>query len=399
MADHGNHLDLDVFGGIAGDMFIAAALDAVPDLLEELQSVAAQIGPGVSLNQEKVKDHGLTGSHVTLTLPGKDRGPRHYGDYLATLIKSAPDRQVAERAADIIERLGKAEATVHGVPLERVHFHEISDWDSIADILLSAVFLERLHITSASVGPIPKGSGTVITEHGPLPIPAPATMRLLTGMTITDDGVAGERVTPTGAAILAHLAPTPRLPSSCVLNSSGYGFGTKRFKEIPNMLRFNYYESQRSATSDQVGVISFHVDDQTAEDLAVGLENIRDTSGVLDVLQWSAAGKKGRIATKIEVICHPGELEKVADRCFLETTTIGLRWRIESRRLLDRDLSGVRVGDAEFQTKTTSRPNGSHSVKPEMDELKRVEGHFEREKLRAQIVSTRAQSHKDIKPK
>lgn len=379
------HLHLDPVGGIAGDMFVAAMLDAAPDLLPEARALAAGIGPGVALELSTTSDHGLSGRQLHLALPGKERGPRHYGDYLAVLRDTAPDAAVAGRACDILRRLGEAEARAHGVPLERVHFHEISDWDSIADILLAAWLLERLHIRTASTGAVPTGSGRVETEHGIMPVPTPATAHLLAGLRVHDDGVPGERVTPTGAAILAHLEPAAKLPEATLLQATGYGFGTRRYPQLANMLRVTLHQGSVSAGRDRIGVVTFQIDDQTAEDLAIGLDRLRARPDVVEVLQFPAFGKKGRMVARVEVLCDAAALESVAEACFLETATIGLRLRTEARRLLERDTGLTRLEGHDLRIKRVRRPDGTGSVKPESDDLAPVATHHARTRLRARV--------------
>nr|WP_283094814.1 LarC family nickel insertion protein [Loktanella sp. SALINAS62] len=377
-----SHLHLDALGGIAGDMFIAAALDAAPFLLDEAQHLASAISPDISIGLEDAKDHGLTGKRLTLTLPGQKRGPRHYPDYQALYLGAPTDAAVIDRACDILRRLAVAEAKIHGVALDQVHFHEISDWDSIVDILLSALIIERLNVRSASAGALPLGSGTVRTEHGPLPVPAPATLEILKGARFHDDSVSGERITPTGAAIFSHLCPTESPPGQVTLKAIGYGFGTKTFEKMANTLRLSLYLPAGPAVRDTVGAIVFHVDDQTPEDLAIGLTNIRAQPGVLDVQQMPSFGKKNRMASRIEVLCDPATVETVARYCFLETTTIGLRYGMESRIILPRETGLAVADDANVCTKRSTRPDGSTSTKSEMDDVARAGNERERQALR-----------------
>lgn len=365
------HLRVDALGGVAGDMFLAALLDARPELRDEAAALAAAIGPSLTLTVEKARNGGLHGLRVRFDCPGEPRGhvpankPRHYHDYADALRRAAPDPAVATRATDILRRLGEAEAKVHGVELDAVHFHEVADWDSVADVLLVAWTLERLGIDSASVSPLPLGSGRVMTQHGPMPIPAPATAELLREMPVTDDGIAGERITPTGAAILAHLSPTTSLPfGPHRLVSAGYGLGHRSLDGIANVLRLSLYSAE-AAPGDMVGILDLAVDDQTPEDLAVGLDRLRNAAGVLDVLQLPAFGKKGRMTTRIEVLCRPDALEPVARLCLSETTSLGVRMRLERRLTLSREAdeaAGVRI-------KRATRPDGSVSVKAEMDDI------------------------------
>jgi uncharacterized protein (TIGR00299 family) protein len=364
-------------------MVVAALLDAAPELLPEAQALAGRIGPGVGIEPVEQRDHGMRGTHLSVTLPESRRGPRHYGDYQSLLADLAPDAGVAARAKDILRRLGEAEARVHGVTLAQVHFHEISDWDSIADVLLAALCLERLGITSASTAPLPLGGGRVQTEHGQMPVPAPATLLLMQGLPVIDDGIAGERVTPTGAAIMAHLQPAPALPSGPMrLDRVGHGLGTRRMEDVSNLLRVGLWQAETAQDRDIVGVISFHIDDQTGEDLAVGLANLRGHEDVLDVLQLPAFGKKGRMTSRIEVICRREAMEAVADACFSETTTIGLRLREERRMLLPRQAATAQIDGRGIGTKTRQLPGGASMTKAEMDDLAPAGDHAARQSLR-----------------
>lgn len=377
------HLHLDPLGGIAGDMVVAALLDAAPELLPEAQALAARIGPGVGIEPVEQRDHGMRGKHLAVTLPETRRGPRHYGEYQALLAELAPDAGVARRAEDILRRLGEAEAMVHGVTLAQVHFHEIADWDSIADVLLAALCLERLGIVSASTSPLPMGGGRVQTEHGQMPVPAPATLLLMQGFPVIDDGVAGERVTPTGAAILAHLRPTPALPATAMqLQRVGHGLGTRRMEGVSNLLRAGLWRAEATPDRDVVGVISFHIDDQTGEDLAVALANLRAREDVLDLLQIPAFGKKGRMMSRIEVICRREAAETVAKACFAETTTIGLRLREERRMLLPRQSDHREIDGRAIGIKTRQLPEGGRLTKAEMDDLAPSGDHAARQSLR-----------------
>jgi uncharacterized protein (TIGR00299 family) protein len=377
------HLHLDALGGLAGDMFVAALLDLAPELETRARDVAHRVHPGLDIARAPGTDSGIAGSRLTITLPSRTdkRAPRHYADYDELLRLAAPSPAVATRARDILRRLAEAEARVHGLPLPMVHFHEIADWDSIADILLSAWLIETLVIASASAAPLPTGSGRVTTQHGPMPVPAPATLELLKGVPVFDDGIAGERVTPTGAAILAHLAPSPRLPAHTVIAKAiGYGLGTRRMPGIANALRATLWQASEDRV-ESVGVIGFAVDDQTGEDLAVGLDRLRAAPGVLDVLQLPALGKKGRMAARIEIICRSEHLDRVAELCLLETTTIGVRLHYERRLVLPRRVAerhGLRI-------KSATRPDGSDTIKAEMDDVAPAGNHAERQKARRRL--------------
>ena len=195
-------------------------------------------------------------------------------------------------------------------------FHELGGWDSIADIVGAAALIASLPGATWSVSTLPLGRGRTKTAHGLLPVPSPAASRLLEGYEFVDDGLAGERVTPTGAAILKHVnatQSTQRVPRR--LLRSGYGFGTKVFRGISNVLRVLVFEDvPAEAGTDRVVLIAFEVDDQSPEDLAIALDHVRAQPAVLDVVQMPAFGKKGRMAAHIQVLAQPEGAEQVIRR-------------------------------------------------------------------------------------
>jgi hypothetical protein len=369
------HLHLDPLGGLAGDMFLAALLDAWPEHAEGTFAAmrAAGLPERWQTGLDRHDDGVLGGHRVVIEGPANDPGapPGHFREIRAGLCAAPLDPAVRERALAIFTALAEAEAAVHGVVLDEVHFHELADWDSIADVVGAAWLIETLAAKSWSVAPLPVGSGRIDSRHGPLPVPAPAAARLLEGFSVHDDGIPGERVTPTGAAILRHLAPAPHLPAGpWRLAGTGHGFGTKRLHGISNVLRVVAYQADAAGRSDErVAVIAFEVDDQSAEELAVGLEAIRATAGVLDVIQLPAFGKKGRLASQIQVLARPERLDAAIDRCFAETTTIGLRWRLEARAVLAREVVSVAAPDGEVEVKVVARPGGARTAKAEIDQV------------------------------
>lgn len=213
-------------------------------------------------------------------------------------------------------------------------------------------------------------------------------MLLLRGFELLDDGITGERVTPTGAAILAHLRPETRGMCGRV-DRVGHGLGNRDLDGIANVLRLCFGQTAPVAARDVVAEISFHVDDQSPEDLAIGLDHMRATPGVLDVLQMPVFGKKGRMTVRIDVMCERSALLDVVDKCFHETTTIGLRHRLTERVILNR-LQGK---DAEgLRWKSVDRPGGTQTRKIEADDLAAQDGHDTREALR----QSRAAAHEPL---
>ena len=292
--------------------------------------------------------------------------------------------------------LAEAEAQIHGCAVEDVQFHEIGAWDSIADIVSAACLIEASGAANWTVGVIPLGAGRVRTAHGLLPIPAPATALLLEGFPFVDDGVSGERVTPTGAAILRDIVQnTPRSNAPRRLTGSGVGFGARTLPGVSNCVRFLRFENVwENPVANDVLVIEFEVDDQSAEDLALALDRLRARRDVYDIVQTPVFGKKGRLAASIRLLGDPAGLDDIAAQCFEETATIGLRHRVENRIILPRESRITTVDQREVRLKVVKRPS-SVSVKVEADDLAATPGRLAREALRSKAVRDKAERDKE----
>ena len=323
-----------------------------------------------------------------------DHEHRRFADIREWLPVSGLTRPVADRADAIFTALAEAEAEVHGIAVADVTFHEVGAWDSIADVVCAAWLIDSLEPATWSCGPLPLGGGQVRTAHGVLPVPAPATALLLRGFPTRHDGVEGERVTPTGAAILRHLEPDfDRTGLEGRIAWIGHGFGTRRLPGMSNVLRALVLEPARGADAwreETIAMCSFEVDDQTAEDLAVGLDRLRTTDGVLDVVQAPAFGKKGRMVASVRVLARPAARERVIERCFAETTTLGVRWQTVHRAALEREsASADAAGGDTIRIKRARRPGGAVTVKAEMDDLADTDGgRSAREERRRKAEST-----------
>ena len=358
---------LDAVGGVAGDMFVAALLDTHPDEADGTLAAirAAGLPQSVDLRIVAHHDHILNGTRFDVALPVEDDGEEHthFRALRARLGAAELPGGTRDRAQDIFARLAVAEGAVHGVDPEEVMFHEVGAWDSIADIIGAAHLIDQRGDARWSISSLPAGAGRVNNAHGELPVPVPAVVKLLKGFTLHDDGRRGERITPTGAAILAHLNPEQdgvHPPER--LAESGIGFGTKVFPGISNVLRVLEFESVGALIAeDQVAVLRFEIDDQSPEDLAVGLDNLRAIDGVLDVVHMPVFGKKGRIAAQIQLLARPDAREAATAACFSETTTLGLRWEICRRAVLAREL--------EQGVKLVTRPSGVPTAKAEIDKV------------------------------
>lgn len=388
------HLHLDPVGGIAGDMFIAALLDAFPQLRAGLDAALAKVGlpPGSHCAVLAHSDGTLSGTRFDVRLPADSAhaaAGHHHAHVGLAAIRAAIagmglDAAVAARAGAIFTVLAEAEAAVHGVGVDQVEFHEVGALDSIADIVGAAWLIEALGPATWSVGALPLGSGRVRCAHGLLPVPAPAVVKLLKGYAFVDDGLPGERVTPTGAAILRQLACSAGIgPQPGRLSASGLGFGARTLPGLANVLRVLAFDPTQAPAADQVALLAFEVDDQTPEDLALGLERLRAGDGVLDVVQSPVYGKKGRIAAQVQVLARPQCLDATLAACFAETTTLGVRHQLIARSLLERSQKtiGSAAGTA-VRVKLARRPDGTLSAKAESEDLRAGGDRSGREALR-----------------
>lgn len=385
------HIHLDAVGGISGNMFIGALLDLKPALGARLPELLVQAGVAnlVTVQVDRHHDGVLGGTLVTMTpvvpmlhAQGARVGEhshRSWRDIKNLLHNGKLGETVKAHALGIFACLAEAEAKVHGKPVEQVEFHEVGAWDSIADIVCSAWLIAESGAQSWSVSSLPLGRGRVETAHGVLPVPAPAVTLLLQGFAFHDDGREGERVTPTGAAILKYLAASQAAPQRCrTLLHSGLGFGTYRFPGISNVLRALAFEEQassegegegESAGQDSISILSFEVDDQNPEDLALGLEQVREHPDVIDVLQYPVFGKKQRLGSSVRVLVRPEGEEEVRQLCFLQTTTLGIRHELSRRSVLPRWEENVTLEGRSYRVKLARRPDGQITAKAELDDL------------------------------
>ncbi|MCJ2057267.1 LarC family nickel insertion protein [Methylobacterium sp. J-048] len=413
------HIHLDALGGVAGDMFAAALLDAFPEHLEGVRASVRAVDPRIACAAPDHNDGILQGLRFAVSGPGAEAPPaphRHGGhpahhhhephphdhphshthdpaphghrpwsEIRAELARADLAPAVRAHALAIFGHLADAEARVHGIAVDAVAFHEVGAFDSIADIVAAAHLIAALDVRSWSVSALPLGSGRVRTQHGPLPVPAPATTLLLEGFSTLDDGIPGERVTPTGAAILRHLCGTEpgrgRPPGT--LGRSGIGFGTRVLPGLSNCLRALALDDAPASRSErgEVAVIAFEIDDQSGEDLAMGLDRLRAEPGVRDVVQMPVLGKKGRMMAHIQVLVQPESLEAAIAACFRETTTIGLRHHAVARAVLDREAVTVAPEGRPVRVKVVDRPGG-RTAKAEADDALNQASQADRARLR-----------------
>lgn len=371
----GLHLHLDPVGGAAGDMFIAAMLHARPDLTGRVLADVAAVLPA-EVGRPELTEHvasGIMSRQFRLVLAKGGINARHGADTtykaMRALLETAPlSDGTADAACAILHRIAEAEAQVHNIPIDRVHFHEIADWDALMDVTAAGSICAALDGATYSLAPLPLGGGLVDTAHGKLPVPAPATALILQGYDWHDDGIAGERVTPTGAAILAHVTDGShgtRPPGR--LTAVGSGAGTRVMKGLPNILRVTMFDTAESGMMhDQLVQLSCDIDDMTGEELGAATDTLRATAGVVDVLLLTAMGKKSRPMVRIDLLAQPDAAEAVAARMFDVTSTLGLRRSVVDRLILPRSIETTSDGT---RRKRTRRPAGHDTLKVESDDL------------------------------
>ena len=326
----------DCFSGAAGDMIVGALLDAGLDF-EALRADLARLPlDGVTVSAEAVRRGGMAGTKFHVAVDQTDQPARHLPDILGMIDAAALPDLAAANARAIFQRLAEAEAKVHGVAIEAVHFHEVGAADSIVDIVASAVGLARLGVGKVLCSPIPTGRGTARTAHGLLPVPAPATAELLGGAEIAPPvGQAdGELTTPTGAAVLTTLAESYGPMPPMAVEAVGYGAGTRDGGPLPNLLRV-VLGRVGDGQVDAVVELSANLDDCTGEVLGAAIEALL-SAGCLDAWAVPITMKKSRPAWMLSALCRPADAARAEEVFFAETTTLGVRRRTCDRRTLAR---------------------------------------------------------------
>jgi len=329
----------DTFCGASGDMIVGALLDAglsIDDLRSDLAKLALR---GYRISAGVVQKRGIAATKFDVKIDAHhshDHHHEHRGltDVVGIIGESSLSQDVKDKAVRIFERLAAAEAAVHGVPVEDVHFHEVGAVDAIVDIVGAVIGLERLGITKVISGPLRFGSGTVTCAHGVLPVPAPATARLAEGFPVEHTGVDGELTTPTGAAILTTLADSFGPPPPMKLKKTGHGAGTIEREERPNVLRV-LIGSEDDTDADVVAILEANIDDASGEIIAYASEQLL-AAGALDVFTTPIQMKKSRPGVLLSVIAKPEDRERMEGIIFRETTTLGIRRREELRTKLER---------------------------------------------------------------
>lgn len=364
---------LDPFSGISGDMTLGALLDVGLDP-EWLRALPGSLGlDGVGVRIADVKRAEIACKKVDFDIPPQPHG-RHLRHLQEIVSRSTAPAVVKERANRVFSLIAEQEATIHATTVERVHLHEVGAVDAILDVVGGVWGFELLGIERVYCGAIATGDGVVTAAHGTLPVPAPATLRLLEGHPVRPgpEG-AGELVTPTGAALVKVLSSGPP-PREYIPLRSGFGAGTKEFQGRANALRLIVAEhsfGDTASTIEDLVQLASDIDDMTPEYLAATAELLRE-AGALDVVLINTTMKRGRPGTRIEILARPTQADGLEDILLRETTTIGVRrWGVQ-RRALPRESRMIEVLGYPVAIKVVRLPDGSMRAKPEFSDVQRV---------------------------
>ena len=359
---------IDCHAGIAGDMLLAGLVDLGADpvyITTELQKLPLDT---FELNFKKQVKQGINALALTIDFT-EAHHHRKAADIYKLIEESTLPQCVKTRSTQIFTLIAQAEAKIHGMPIEEVHFHEVGAMDSIIDIIGCCLALEDLNIDSIYCSAIPTGHGRIHIAHGIYPVPAPATLEILTGVPLADFDVASELTTPTGAAIVksltTHFGPMPAITPTHI----AYGAGSKDF-DFPNVLRLVQFTAS-TAQQDVVQVLECQIDDMTGETLGDVLETVL-AKGALDVYYTPILMKKNRPAIALTVICELSNKTFFEDYLLLHTTTLGVRSSTVQRRVLEREFHTLSTQYGDITIKIAKLDSKIVKIKPEFHDMQRI---------------------------
>jgi uncharacterized protein (TIGR00299 family) protein len=365
----------DCFAGASGDMILGSLIDAgLP--ADQLKAELAKLHfSHYDLSAEKVHKKGMGATQASVTADADHQAHRHLSRIRAIIENSGLDPFVKQKSIEIFTRLARAEAKIHQTDIEHIHFHEVGATDAIIDIVGSVAGISLLGIERIFCSPLHVGTGTVKCAHGILPVPAPATLELVRGTPIYSSGIQGELLTPTGAAILTTVSegfgPLPPMTAERI----GYGAGTSD-REIPNLLRVIIGETDcphflKGFETEQVAVIETGIDDMNPQIYDYLIQKLL-AMGVMDAFLMPLQMKKNRPGTLITVICPPEMVGEVSNFLMRETTTIGVRWRTDSRIKAPRTVKEIQTCYGTVKVKIAGSPTDITNISPEYEDCKRI---------------------------
>jgi len=365
-------ISYDCFSGISGDMNLGAMIDLGVDktlLINELNKLNLK---GWELIVQKDQRHGITGTKVTVKQTRHEHAHRHLSDIEKIINDSSLDTATKELSKKIFMKIAVAEAKVHGISLDHVHFHEVGAVDSIIDVVGAAICYNALKVDGVHVSTIELGSGFVKCDHGKLPVPAPATAEIIKGLPVKKGGVDFEATTPTGAAILAALGTDFSAGLPLKIEKTAYGVGQKDSKDIPNLLRVFLGETITGSESGHDAIhIECNIDDMNPEFYEYISEKLFK-AGASDVFFTNIIMKKGRPGIVLNVICETESADILKNIIFTESTSLGIRTFPFRKDTLVRKFETVQTTLGEVRIKRSFFKEKEVSVKPEYDDCKKI---------------------------
>ena len=376
-------LYLDCFAGVSGDMFLGALLDlGVSE--DALRRELAKLNlPGYAISTRRIVKQNISATKFDVMteapVPLRSAAAAHhehrgYSEIAGMITRSKLSEAVKRRALSVFRRLGDAEAQIHGVTLEKIHFHELGAVDSIVDIVGACIALELLGVDEIQASPPPLGSGFVETAHGRFPVPAPATLELLKGVATQPSDVRAELTTPTGAALLAEFCTRFGTMPAMRIEKTGYGAGTRDLDKTPNVLRAVLGESTsvgRSDEMDTISVVETNIDDMNPQLFGDVMERLL-AAGALDVYMTSVQMKKNRPGTLVTLLCERNDVDHMAELLLTHTTSFGLRMYEAQRRKLSREIVKVVTKYGEIEVKLGRLGDMIVSRSPEFESCKQA---------------------------
>jgi uncharacterized protein (TIGR00299 family) protein len=365
----------DVFCGISGDMNLAAMLDLGVNfkyLKDELSKLELH---GYSITAEKAAKNGITGTQVNVILDSDSHEHEHhhthrtFKDIKKIINNSTLNDNIKNISITIFNHIAEAEGEVHGKPAEEVAFHEVGAIDSIVDIVGAAICIDSIKPDAVYSSPVELGGGFVTCAHGTLPVPAPATVHILSGVPVTQGKVDGETTTPTGAAILKTLSKDFTKTIPLTIKKTGYGIGHKDFS-IPNVLRVYIAETSKQL-SDTSQLLECNIDDMNPEYYDTIFEKLF-SAGAKDVFITPIIMKKSRPAVKLSVLCSADTSDKIKKLLFIETTTLGIRVSTIKKEMLERKHHTVDTKYGQVSVKCAYMDNKCIKAKFEYEDIKKI---------------------------
>lgn len=359
----------DCFSGVSGDMILGALIDAGldPDALKKALAGLRLSGYEISVN--KVVKNGIAATRFNVMVSGHQHG-RHLSDILDIINTSSLNELVKQSAADIFRKIGRTEAGIHNVDIEKIHFHEVGAVDSIVDVTGACIAFDLLGIQDVYCSRINVGEGFVNTAHGVLPVPAPATASLLRDVPVYSSGVQAELATPTGAAIMTHFSrcfgPLPEIK----IRSVGYGAGMKDLQH-PNLLRVFIGEDEIKSGRETILSLETNIDDMNPEFYGHVIERLLD-AGALDAYVAPIIMKKTRPGTLFTVLAHEDAADDIAKIIFEETTTAGIRYQKMERLILNREIKRIATRYGDIAVKILIDGDRIYTISPEYEDCRRA---------------------------